>query len=129
MFSGYAVNEPLKKKSWDHVREAIFAHRMFYFGHPKVIHSDNGIISNAGKTEFLSYEMQVVESAPRDAAQSKCVEKNHKFVSEQVKVFLADKTSFTFNSWPLSFQELGYKLNHNCIRMQNKTLHETTFGR
>lgn len=126
--SGYAGFKPLKKKSWNHVQEAIFAHWIFYFGHLKVIHTDNGIFSTAGRTEFLSNGTQDVESAPRDAAYNRYVERVHEFLSKQVKVFLTGKTYFTFNTWSLLFQELDHELNCSWNRMLNKTPFEATFG-
>lgn len=77
-----------------------------------IIHT-NGIFARAGKQEFLTCGTQLVESAPRDAAENGNVKRLHKFLSEQVKILLTDRASFTFNIWPLLFQELGLKLSCN----------------
>lgn len=65
----------------------------------KKIHTVDGISSTQESRYFIQM-VQVFEFASRDAARNVHIVRIHKYLSEQAKVFLTDRASFTFKTGP-----------------------------
>ena len=93
------------------------------------MHADNKIFSQEGIKELANLGIRVSFSAPRDPRQNSLVERMHRFIKTQVRVWLDDESSYVHEAWPFLLSEIAFKLNVGESRSFNVSAFTAMFGR
>ena len=103
---------PLRNKGWKHIRDRLIEHWFSKFGLPKLVHTDQGIISKDGHEWLESLGIEINYSAAYAHKQNGLSERMNRYLDENFKIYKLEKERGKRKIlWPEAAQLIGLKYN------------------